>query len=274
MTRHPWTPWNPTLQPRFGAGGVRVYCLPHAGGAASSYLPWAAPGETAGLEICPVELPGHGIRMGEPPITTMQLIVEAMFQELFTAGPPGPYALFGHSMGALIAYELTHRISDSGQSPPLALLVSGARPPGSPSAQDLNAMADEQLLDTLVALGGTPRPLAAIRDLMRLMLPTLRADLRLSARYHPAPRSRLTCPIRAYGGADDPVANPMWLERWSQFTTAPFSMRTFAGGHFYTAVNPHLLIDDIAAQLSGHRACSWNAGTTLRGSGVDRRGIS
>lgn len=131
--------------------------------------------------------------------------VAALFDALFADDHDLPFALFGHSMGAVVAYALAQRIADRGGAPPVAVLVSAARPPGSPRAIDMSTMHDEELLDALVALGRTPTEVVDIRDLMRLMIPTLRADLR--ATRHDMPDQRpLTCPIRAYGGFADSLA--------------------------------------------------------------------
>ncbi len=226
-----------------------MYCLPHAGGAASTYLPWARLSEAAGLEICPVELPGHGIRREEPPLSSMEAIVAALFDAQFADDHDLPFALFGHSMGALVAYAVAQRIADRGGAPPLVVLVSAARPPASPRAIDMSTMLDEELLDALVALGGTPTDLVDIRDLMRLMIPTLRADLR-ATREDITDGRPLACPIRAYGGSDDSLAGTAWLERWSHLTTRRFSMRTFAGGHFYLNANSRALVQDIASTVT------------------------
>jgi surfactin synthase thioesterase subunit len=252
MSAHPWTPWNPTVAPPLRADVTRVYCLTHAGGGARAYLPWARLPEAGGLEICPVELPGHGVRIGEPALRTLDAIADAVFDALFASGQRTPFALFGHSMGALVAHALAQRIERRGLAPPVALLVSAARPPGLRAPRAHGAPSDEELLGTLSAAGGTRDEVLACRELMQLVLPALRADFEALAGYEPAPTA-LRCAVRAYGGSADELAGPEWIERWSGVTSGTFSSRIFPGDHFYTSAHPRALVRDIAAHAGTGR---------------------
>ncbi|GAB2578767.1 alpha/beta fold hydrolase [Streptomyces capparidis] len=227
-----WTPWHGS--PRPSGGGTRVYCLPHAGGAASSYLPWAeAAGET-GLEFVPVELPGRGTRWSEEPCTRMDDLVDGFLAVLADAPPGAPFILFGHSMGALVGYEAARRLAGAGAPTPLGLVVSGRRPPRAPEAVPMHGLPDDDLLATLAELGGTPPEVLRHEGLMRMALPALRADLTLLAEHNArVPITALPCPVLALTGTDDVFCDPRWAAGWRAATGSDFRRLTFPGGHFF-----------------------------------------
>ncbi len=221
--------WFSSLDERPGAK-VRLFCFPHAGAGASAFRGWRLPAEIA---VCPVMLPGRESRIAETPFDSMAPLVEALSQSV---GPhlERPFVFFGHSMGAVIAFELARSLRRTGRPLPLYLLVSGARapqfrrghvPPPPPS--------DTELLDQLCHLDGTPREVLGNDELMRMMLPAMRADTTLYRNYIYVEEPPLACPIRAYSGLDDPNIRRAQLEAWAAETTADFKLRMFPGGHFY-----------------------------------------
>jgi surfactin synthase thioesterase subunit/glycosyltransferase involved in cell wall biosynthesis len=223
--------WFPTLQP---TGKLRLFCFPHAGGGTRIYRNWSI----EGVDVCPVLLPGRESRASEPPIDNMPQMIEALAAAIrpYTREP---YAFFGHSMGAGIAFELTRVL----EHPPRALIVSAAR--GPQYREDLQPRpdpSDEELLAQLTALGGD-------RESLALALPLLRADTRLYRNYRFAPGPPLAIPIAAYGGADDPNVHPEDLAGWAGLTTARFVVREFPGGHFYleteTAAVTQAIVEDV-----------------------------
>jgi len=231
--RSVWTPWN-TRAPE-AAGKVVVYCFAHAGGAANSYLDWAR--QTAGqeVEVCPVELPGHGTRMREAQLTDVEELLGLLVTGPFS-GWPGrqAFVLFGHSMGALIAYALAQRLGQTGAPLPLGLIVSAARPPGSPEpSRRMAGMSDSELLRELADLEGTPAEVLGNADMTDFVIGRLRADLALLESAERVPPGVLDCPIDAFGGVDDDIAGPGSMQGWSALTSREFRSRTFAGGHFY-----------------------------------------
>ena len=237
--------WFSSLDERPGAK-VRLFCFPHAGAGASAFRGWRLPAEIA---VCPVMLPGRESRIAETPFDSMAPLVEALSQSV---GPhlERPFVFFGHSMGAVIAFELARSLRRTGRPLPLYLLVSGARapqfrrghvPPPPPS--------DTELLDQLRHLDGTPREVLGNDELMRMMLPAMRADTTLYRNYIYVEEPPLACPIRAYGGSDDPNISRAQLEAWAAETTADFKLRMFPGGHFYLNSNQAEFLAALAEDL-------------------------
>ncbi|HSB14171.1 MAG TPA: thioesterase domain-containing protein [Bryobacteraceae bacterium] len=211
---------------------LRLFCFPSAGGGTSSFRGWSEslPPEVL---ICPVRLPGRESRLSEPPFRSM----ETLIAELAKAIEPylsQPYAFFGHSMGAAVAFELVRRLRRQGLPPPAGLFVSGARAPqfrlGHVPAPEPS---DEEFLDELRRLEGVPAAILENRELLQVILPALRADTELYRNYVYVEEPPLACPIRAYGGVGDPNVKPEHLGAWGRQTTVGFSLRTFDGGHFF-----------------------------------------
>lgn len=249
-----WTPWD--AGPETGEPeSVRVYCLPHAGGSASSCLTWTRAERTPGLSFVPVELPGRGTRFAEPLLDSMDEVVDGVLGVLGARPAQEPFLLFGHSMGAQIAYETTRRLVAEGRPLPGALMVSACRPPGSPVALRLHERSDEELLQGIIDLGGTPAELLQHRELLDLLLPVMRADLGLLARYMEAVRPvALPCPVVALGGADDRRSGPEWTSGWRSVAADAFRHRAFPGGHFYLHDRPAGVIAEIATAAEGARS--------------------
>ncbi|MFG2043718.1 thioesterase II family protein [Dactylosporangium sp. NPDC048998] len=227
-----WTPWHRDPAALARSGRIPVYCLPHAGGSASVFLPWSKADDQPDLVFVPVELPGRGTRLFDNPLSTMDRVTDELLTVLATRPPGRPFVLLGHSMGAQIAYETARRLTAAG-SAPLCLAVSGCRPPGSPRHHIHDLPADE-LISWLERLGGTPAEVLAHRELMERLLPVMRADLGLLADYTDTVEATpLGCPLLALGGTEDRMAEPAWIAGWQRLTTARFALRIFAGDHFF-----------------------------------------
>ncbi|MGQ4388832.1 thioesterase II family protein [Streptomyces sp. SAS_270] len=221
------------------ADGLRLYVFPHAGGSSMMFHHWAAR-FPATWDVAAIDAPGHGTRWGEEPLTDGDALVSHLLTRL---GPgldasPKPFAFFGHSMGALIAHELTRRLLAQGRTPPLWLGLSacGAPRPGSrPATALLHEASDAELRQRLAQLGGTPPKVLEHNGLWAFFAPVIRADLRLVANWQPAPAPPLpaTVAVSVFGGTHDPAAHPTDLARWATHSERYLGLRLLDGGHFY-----------------------------------------
>ncbi|HEX2079482.1 MAG TPA: thioesterase domain-containing protein [Longimicrobium sp.] len=230
---------------------LRLLCLPHAGGGASSFRGWAdaLPPE---VEVCPVQLPGRENRVAEPAFDRVPPLVEALadaVEPLLSL----PFALFGHSNGALIGFELARTLRARGRPGPAHLFASGRRAPDLPSGRPpTHHLPDAEFLAELQALGGVPAQILEHPELLAMLLPTLRADVAIHETYAFHEEPPLASPITAYGGLADPRVSREQLEGWGRHTAGPFVMRLFPGGHFYLQEQQRTaVLRTLAADLQG-----------------------
>ncbi|MGF1430185.1 thioesterase II family protein [Kitasatospora sp. LaBMicrA B282] len=237
-----------------GPRPVRLYCLGHAGAGVASYRRWpAAVGPE--VEVATLPLPGRDSRRRETRVTDRAGLLADLLPPLLRAAASGPYALYGHSLGALVAYTLTRALDDAGAPPPLFLAVGACLPPHVATALVRAAdLPDAQLLPLLDHLGSLPKGEAARPGGLwhRSVLPVLRDDLRLArslreAALDPVTGGPVDVPVLVFAGTEDPVAFPQALTEWRGWTNAAVEARTVDGGHFF-ADGPEL------AELVG-RAC-------------------
>ncbi|MEW2417999.1 alpha/beta fold hydrolase [Streptomyces sp. NPDC046866] len=221
---------------RFSAGAPatsRIVCLPHAGGGASAYHGWARhlPADT---ELLAVQYPGRQDRFAEPCIESMAELADAV-AALLAGLTELPTVVFGHSMGALVAYESVLRLARTApRALPAHLFVSAAAAPGTERRHPLPALDDDSLVAFARRQGGADPEVYAMPELRELVLPTLRADIRLLTDYRPAlPPVRLPLPVTALGGDADAGCPPASLATWAATTSGAFTSRTFPGGHFW-----------------------------------------
>ena len=231
----------------------RLLCLPYAGGTAGVYRPWAdiLPPE---YEVHAVQMPGREWRIKEPPMRRVQPVVEALL-EVVAPLQDRPLALFGHSLGALIAFELARAMRRNGLDEPGHMFVSGHRGPQvEPIEPSVHDAPDEIFMNSLRALQGTPEELLANDELMALLLPALRADFEIADTYEYTPEPPLTCPISAFGGVGDTVTPRERLEPWVELTEGPFKLRMFPGGHFFVNDSRDLVLRALLGDLMTVRA--------------------
>ena len=241
--------WFPLCRAESGAaplarpGATQLFCLPHAGAGASVYWEWA-PLLVPGVEVVPIQLPGRESRYKEPPRrSAVELTAELIDPLAERIGPD--FALFGHSMGALLCYELAHALSARG-TPPRHLIVSGLRAPHLvPARQDTHLLPDPELLAVMERLEGTSPQVLAHPELVRMLLPVMRADLAVCETYSHPHESALPVPITALGGLRDPGVTVEEILAWQHLTCAGFHAEFFPGGHFYL----HSLRDQVIATL-------------------------
>lgn len=211
---------------------LRVFCFPYAGGGASIYRGWAA-SLPADHEVCPVQLPGRESRLREQPFTHLGPMVQALADAL----PPCfdlPFVFFGHSMGALIAFELARELRRRGGSLPLHLFVSGRRAPQLPVREaPIHGLPEPEFIVKLRELNGTPEEVLQHAELMRLLLPILRADFAVNETYEYAPAESFDFGISAFGGLGDEEVTREHLEAWREQARGRFRLRMLPGDHFF-----------------------------------------
>lgn len=212
---------------------LRLYAFPYAGGGASVFFPWA-PVVAPEIEVWAIRLPGRETRMREPAFTSFPALVTALEQEVAPRLRP-PYAFFGHSLGALISFAFGSALLRRGLSAPAALVVAGARPPHLPNLEaTIGDLPDAQLVSELRdRYNGIPPAVLAHPELLNLVLPLLRADIRLYEDYRHEAAAPLPCPLAAFGGSLDPLVPPASLALWQAHTKGKFQSQIFAGDHFF-----------------------------------------
>ena len=225
------TDWvtRPRPNPR---ASLRLLCLPYAGGSATIFRTWPA-SLPASVEVCPVELPGRGARMKEPLVTRLVPIAVALAHHV-AATLDRPFALFGHSMGAVLAFEIARALQAVYGFEPAHLFVSGRSAPHVPDPDPpIHELPRAQFIEKLRGLDGTPAGVLEHEQLMELMLPILRADFAVSETYTYTAGRPLTCAVTAFGGLADREVSAAHLEAWREHTSGPFAARMFPGGHFF-----------------------------------------
>jgi surfactin synthase thioesterase subunit len=210
----------------------QLFCFAHAGGGPSFFRSWRA-ALAPDAAVRPIMLPGRESRLDEPPLRQLPRLVESLCGALEPC-LDRPYGLFGHSLGAVVAYEVARRLSISSRLGPACLIVSGHRAPGLPRDQRrLSQLPDEEFVAEVTRLNGIPREVLSAPGFLSMHLPALRADYELAETYQPLPGGRLDCPVAAYLGISDPGADYDSVRGWREVTTDQFSIRVFRGGHFY-----------------------------------------
>jgi surfactin synthase thioesterase subunit len=248
---HP-DPWiiRPRPNPR---ADLRLFCLPYAGGGASTYRAWPAH-LPADIEVVAVQPPGREERLREPAFGS----AAELSQKLGAVLAPyldRPFALFGHCMGGLVAFELTRLFRTIGAPSPVHLFVSGHCGPRKVHCfPPLIGLSDDDLLRVLQRLGGAPAGLLADSDDMRLILGPLRCDLAVCEAYRYRAAEPLACPISAFGGILDEVVRRADVLAWEAETCGGFRARMLAGGHFFLNDGRPRLLQAITEDLAPHRA--------------------
>ncbi|MAP10863.1 MAG: hypothetical protein CMQ61_02295 [Gammaproteobacteria bacterium] len=212
---------------------TRLFCFPFAGGGASAFRDWSRL-FPADIEICAIQLPGREERMREPLVTEMSVLVDSLVEAL-AAYQDKPFAFLGHSMGAVVCFELARRLRATGQRLPAHLFLSARAAPHLDSPDSgLKDLSDDEFMERLHSLyGAVPSAIRDSVELQQLFLPVLKADVTLLETYAYVPDAPLDCGITALGGEQDPAISANMLAAWRQHTSTEFLQRAFPGNHFY-----------------------------------------
>jgi medium-chain acyl-[acyl-carrier-protein] hydrolase len=250
--RFPFSPrtnqWIDTNRRNPGAQ-CRLFCLPYAGGSAMIYRDWHS-SLPEFVEVLPLQLPGRGRRIKETPLRNIGEIARLMVEDLLPVFREKPFALFGHSMGATISYEVALRLRYVHKLRPMALIASGRQAPhvidrDPPSS----SLPHDEFIARLHRLNGTRKEVLESAELMEFMIPLLRADFEAIETYVYRPGPKLDCPIAAFGGVQDPDILEPDVEEWSQHTSGEFRMKMFAGGHFFLHEQQAELLSEVAREM-------------------------
>jgi medium-chain acyl-[acyl-carrier-protein] hydrolase len=232
---------------------VRILAFVHAGGSASAYASW--PRQLGGgFELVGVELPGHGSRVMEEPLADVHEMARAVVKELAAqrAGLP-PMVFYGHSLGALVAYETARLLADDPARAPRHLFVSAARAPHLPreTTDIAHLPEDEFLVAVQQRYGGLPAAVLQEPELLELILPALRADFAAFEGYRYFVGTPLACPITAFVGTRDPLVKEAAVAEWSHHTTGPFLHHTVPGDHFFLAESRDQVLGILSSSVRG-----------------------
>lgn len=227
-------PWLIRFTPRPSAP-MRLFCFSYAGGGAAHYRAWldALPQD---IELCAVQLPGREGRLREAPLASIDTIVERLLPAL-RPELDRPFVFFGHSMGAMVAFEMTRALQAMGAEAPRRLLVSGRRAPHLPETEPpMSGLSDDAFVAEIGRrYGGIPAEVLRHRDLLELLLPGLRADITAVETHRFVDAAPLRCPLSVFGGDADSRAPLEQLGAWRMHAAAGMRVKTFPGGHFYFA---------------------------------------
>lgn len=227
---------------------MRLFCFPYAGGSVAIFRDWQA-GLPSAIEVCPVELPGRGSRPLETPFDALPDLCRALAADLLPRCDR-PFSFFGHSVGALIAFEFARQLRREHGLLPASLFVAAHRAPRLLfSGRLARTLSDAEVLGRLSALGGTPLELLRQPELLRYRSEVLKADFTLSQTYAYHPEPPLACPIFAFGGMEDQEVTVDQLEPWRDETAGEFRLRRLPGQHFFLHSAQPLLLGILTHEL-------------------------
>ena len=211
---------------------VRLLCFPHAGGGASAFRMWSQdlPSPVA---VCALQAPGREHRLTEQPLSSLPALVGTL-SLMLRDDDDLPTVFFGHSFGGLVAFELLRELRRQGGRQPARLFIASCRAPHLRRRRPpLHQLPDVDLVRAIRGLAGTSDEILEHAELMTLLLPGIRADLRMSETYSYSPEPPLSCPISAFGGCDDAEVTADELGAWAAQTDGRFTLRLFDGNHFF-----------------------------------------
>jgi medium-chain acyl-[acyl-carrier-protein] hydrolase len=227
---------------------LRLFCFPYAGGGASVFRSWADQLPNP-VEVCAIQLPGREDRHRDALFTDLPSLIATLLPD-FVACLDHPFVFFGHSLGALVCFELARQLRQQNHPMPLHLFVAGRRAPQvTDSDPPIHNLPDDRFIAELRSYKGTSEVVLQNAELMALFLPILRADFAMNETYVYTTQSPLNCPISAFGGLEDHTVSFENLKAWQAQTTASFDLQMFPGGHFFLKSASNQVLKAISQQL-------------------------
>jgi medium-chain acyl-[acyl-carrier-protein] hydrolase len=211
---------------------LRLFCIPHAGGSGMVFRTWPQDMPDF-VQVFAIELPARGRRISELPYSNLKLLVDEIAESM-QPYIDRPFALFGHSFGALVGFEVARELHNHNGVPPIHLCISGAKAPEFLSnGPKIHKQPDAILINYVRSLGGTSEIVLENEEMISAVMPALRADLKMSETYIYSNSTQLDNPILVLAGESDPKVDRGSLQTWAKHTTAGFKMKLFPGNHFY-----------------------------------------
>ena len=250
MTTHTGALWIPRPRPQ---AACRLYCFPYAGGGANVFRGWE---QSLGprIELAAVQLPGREWRRSEPALTRLEALAEHLADALAPRlEEQENFAFFGYSMGAALAFALVRRLRQLGLPLPQELVVAACRAPQLlRRAPPIYSLGDYEFLAAIKRFGGIPQAVLDEPDLLKLVLPVLRADFEVLGTFTYDEQAPLPLPITVYGGSHDPHASRAELAEWRAHTSAQFKLRLFSGSHFFINEVRDQLLQTLNSDMAAH----------------------
>lgn len=226
---------------------IRMFCFPYAGAGGSIFKNWSF-STHKNVGVYPIQYPGRENRLFEPPINNMDVLISEICKQIKNY-LDRPYILFGHSLGAKVAFHVAVEMQKSYCCAPGYLVVAGAQAPHIPETNPIYNLNDDYIINELRRLGGTPDKILDNKDIMKIFLPTIRADYTLSDNFIYEEKYILECPILAIAGKDDSEASENEVYEWKNYTKTSYTYKAISGGHFFISTHESELLELIAANV-------------------------
>jgi medium-chain acyl-[acyl-carrier-protein] hydrolase len=236
-----WLPWSAG---EVAPDKLRIVCLPHAGGSASTFRPWIRRHASPSLSICPVEYPGRGVRLEEPLAASVEDLAAGMTHDLRDWLQAGPFAIIGHSLGALVGFSLVQRLEATRGAVPTRLVLCGARPPSHGKISPWHLLSRSGLIARLRTLGGLADRVLENDEVLDVILPLIQADLSIAESWQTADgHAAVVVSVAAVAAQHDTMAPPEAVAAWRPYAAGPFDFHVLPGDHFF----PHARSDELIA---------------------------